>query len=140
MAERRRYTKRQKAAAVVNAELSSTMAAAEKTGIPESTIRYWLDDPRFASLRAKTREENVAGFSVLMQMAQARLEALIPTMEARDLITLMGVSTDKSQLLSGAATARSEHRDLTDTLDDGEREALRKAIDRELATREPVDA
>lgn len=134
MAERRRYTKRQKAAAVVTAELSSTLAAAEAHGIPESSIRYWLDDPRFAELRVKTREETAEGFGVLIHMAQARLQELIPTMEPRDLTILLGVATEKGQLLAGHATARTETRDL-DSLDDHERDALRDAIDRELESR-----
>ena len=129
MTERRRYTKRQKAAAVVTAELSSTLAAAEAHGIPESSIRYWLDDPQFANLRAKTREETAAGFGVLIHMAQARLRELIPSMEARDLITLTGVATDKAQLLSGAATSRTETADVTAKLDDHETAQLADAIE-----------
>ena len=133
MAERRRYTKRQKAAAVVTAELSSTMAAAEAHHIPESTLRYWLDDPQFANLRAKTREDAAEGFDVLMHMAQGRLRELIPTMEARDLTILLGVATEKAQLLSGQPTSRSETRALTDGLDDHEKAALRKVVDDVLA-------
>jgi hypothetical protein len=135
MSERRRYTHRQKAAAVVTAELASTMAAAEATGIPESTVRYWLDDPRFAELRTKTREEAAAGFSVLMHKAQERLEALIPTMDARDLTVLLGVVTDKNQLLAGQPTGRLET--VTGGLEDHEKEQLRAAIRSALA-REPV--
>lgn len=129
MAERRRYTKRQKAAAVVNAELSSTMAAAVATGIPRTTIAYWLDRPEFVGLRQKTRDEMAAGFKVLAHEAQDRLQALIPSMEPKDLITLLGVATDKAQLLDGQATARTERRDLADEFNDHERQALRKAID-----------
>lgn len=129
VAKRRRYTRRQKAAAVVTAELSSTLAAAEATGVPESTIRYWLDDPRFAKLREKTREQAADGFDVLIHMAQDRLTELLPTMEARDVITLMGVATDKAQLVSGHATARTETKALTDGLDDHEKDALTDAID-----------
>lgn len=135
MSGRRRYTRSQKATAVIAAEMATVAAAAEQTGIPESSIRYWLDDPKFAELRAKTREEAAEGFGVLIHMTQERLRELIPTMEARDLITLAGVATDKAQLLSGQATQRTESRELVDELDDHEREALRKAIDKELETR-----
>ena len=129
MAERRRYTRRKKTAAVVTAEMSSTLAAAQAHGIPESTIRYWLDDPSFANLRAKTREEAASGFAVLMHKAQERLDQLIPAMEPRDLITLLGVVTDKSELMVGNATHRTETRNLADEFNDHERKALRKAID-----------
>ena len=128
-AQRRRYTKRQKTAAVVTAELSSTLAAAEAHGIPNSTLRYWLDDPRFANLRAKTREETASGFSVLVHMAQERLRELIPTMEAKDLITLTGVATDKGQLLAGHATQRTETADVTAKLTDHESAALEAAVE-----------
>lgn len=133
MSERRRYTKRQKAAAVVTAEMSSTLAAAEALGIPESSIRYWLDDPQFANLRTKTREETAEGFGVLVHMAQGRLLELIPTMDARDLTILLGVATEKGQLLSGQATGRTETKTLTDGLADHEREALRRVIDLAIA-------
>lgn len=119
----------------MNAELSSTLAAAEKTGIPRKTIAYWLERPEFAELRQKTREDAAAGFGVLMHKAQDRLVELVPSMEARDLIVLLGVATDKAQLLSGQATQRTENRDLVEDLKDHEREALREAIDKELASR-----
>lgn len=133
MAERRRYTKRQKAAAVVTAELSSTMAAAEATGIPRTTIAYWLDDPAFVTLRQKTRQDAAEGFDILMHMAQGRLRELIPTMEARDLTILLGVATEKAQLLAGQPTSRTETRALTDGLDDHEKAALRAVVDDVLA-------
>lgn len=135
MSEHRRYTKRQKVTAVIAAEMSSVAAAAEQTGIPERTIGYWLDKPEFAELRTKTREDLAAGFHVIAHQAQERLQALIPTMEPRDLTILLGIATDKGQLLSGAATERTEVRDIASELDDHERRALRDAIDRELDSR-----
>ena len=47
---------------------------------------------------------------------------------------------DKAQLLTGAATERTEHRELTDALDDHEKEALADAIDALLKERRHVDA
>lgn len=114
---------------MVTAEMASTMVAAEKTGIPRTTIQYWLDDPEFVTLRQKTREETAAGFTVLVHMAQARLRELIPTMEAKDLITLTGVSTEKAQLLSGHATERHETADVTAKLNDHETATLEDAIE-----------
>lgn len=131
---RRRYTKADKATAVIAAEMSTVQAAAEATGVPESTLRYWMDDPKFAELRAKTREEAAAGFQVLMHAAQARLYDLIPTMEPRDLTVLLGVATDKAQLLLGEPTSRNEHRSVTDDLDDDEKQRLRDWIDALPAT------
>lgn len=137
MATRRRYSRADKATAVIAAELSTVAAAAQTTGIPESTIRYWADSPRFAELRAKTREESASGFSVLMHLAMKRLAQLIPMMEPRDLTILLGVSAEKSQLLSGGATVRSETRSLADEFDDDEKQRLRDWIDG-LPTEEPT--
>ena len=133
MATRRRYTKAEKATAIIAAEVSSIPAAAAAVGVPESTLRYWMDNPKFAELRAKTREDAAEGFRVLMHAAQARLFDLVATMEPRDLTILLGVSADKSQLLSGEATSRSESRALTEGLSDHEREQLAAAIDQVFA-------
>jgi transposase-like protein len=127
--KRRRYTKAEKATVVIAAEMSTAAAAADATGVPESTIRYWLDNPKFAELRVKTREEAAAGFSVLMHMAQKRLQELIPDMEPRDLTILLGVSAEKAQLLGGGPTSRTETRALTDDFDDDEKKRLRDWID-----------
>lgn len=124
MAEHRRYTRKQKVSAVTAAAASSVLAAAEASGIPESTLRYWLDKPEFAELRDKTREEASKGWEVIQHLALGRLRELIPTMEPRDLTILAGLAVDKSQLLSGGATSRSEHRDITDGLNDHEWESL----------------
>ena len=125
---RRRYSKAEKATAVIAAEMSSPSAAADATGVPLSTLRYWMDDPKFADLRAKTRDEAATSFRVLMHAAQERLFALIPTMEPRDLTILLGVAADKSQLLAGEATARTESKALTDDLTPEERQRARDWI------------
>ena len=132
----RHYTRKKKVAVVMAAAASSVLAAAQEAGINESTVRYWLKDPELASIRDRTREDMADEFRVAAHLAVARLVALIPTMDARDLTVLASMSTDKSQLLSGGATSRTETRTLTDGWDDHERGALKDAIDAELATRE----
>ena len=131
---RRRYTKAEKATVVIAAEMSTAAAASQASGVPESTVRYWLDNPKFAELRVKTREEAAAGFSVLMHMAQEQLQKLIPTMEPRDLTILLGVSAEKAQLLGGGPTSRTETRALSDDFDDDEKQRLRDWIDALPAT------
>ena len=128
MTTRRRYAKKDKDSAVMAALASSTLAAADQTGIPESTIRYWLDDPKFAKLREKSDAERAEGFRTLASLAMARLEMLIPTMEPRDLVVLMGVATEKAALVSGGATARTESRSLTDGMDDHEKAKLKQVL------------
>ena len=105
-----------------------------------STIRYWLEEPEFAELRQRTREQTAEEFMVIAHLAIDRLRTLIPTMDARDLTVLVSMSADKGQLLSGGATSRTETRDLTADLDDHEREALKDAITAELAKRVEVEA
>lgn len=133
---RRRYTREQKTAAVVEAEINGAEMAAQRTGIPRTTIRYWLDDPEFVALRQKTREEQRDGYRVLIARAQERLVTLIPDMEPRDLTVLLGVAQDKDLLLSGDATTRSESRTLNDDLDDHERAALKRVLTDELERRQ----
>jgi len=135
MPERRRYTKRQKGVVVAIAEMSSVAAAAEKSGVPESTVRYWRDSPEFAEIRAKTKADLAEGWIVVAHLAVDSMIGALQRGEFKpqDLPTLGGIATDKSQLLSGAATERAETRDLTN--DDHERAALRDAIKREIAER-----
>src|SRR5688500_2531633 len=121
MPERRRYTKRQKATAVIAAEMSTAAAAAVATGVPETTLRYWMEQPQFVELRTKTREDLAQEMQVIAHLAAQKLTEAIQsgTVEPRDLIVALGVATDKSQLLAGHATERMESREL-DTFDDHE--------------------
>ena len=125
---RRRYTKAEKLNAVAQATVNGAEQAAESTGIPRTTILYWLDQPEFVALRQKTREEMRDGFKVLVHRAQERLTTLVDSMEPRDLTILLGVATDKTLLLSGDATSRTENRSLIDGLSDDEKRRLRGAI------------
>jgi len=135
MAERRRYTKRQKASAVTKAMATSTLAASESLGIPERTIGYWLEHPEFAELRAKTREQLAEGSMVLANLAQAELQRKVQAgeVEPKDLAVIYGIAIDKAQLLSGAATSRTETKALSDGLSDHEKQQLRDGLDRLLA-------
>lgn len=121
-------------AAVAEAEVNGAEQAAERTGIPRTTILYWLDKPEFVELRQKTREEQRDGYRVLIARAQERLVSVIPTMEPRDLTILLGVAQDKDLLLSGDATARSESRDLTHDLDRDTRRRITEWFDRNTAS------
>lgn len=119
---RRRYTKAQKASAIVAAEASSVLAAAEATGVPQSTLRYWMDDPKFAYLRDNAREAMAEEAQVVARLAWQKLGQAIANdeLEPRDLVMAAGMATDKSQLLNGGATARSESRDITGTITDAD--------------------
>lgn len=121
MAERRRYTKRQKAEAVAAATMTNTDAAAETTGIPESTIRYWLDKPEFAELRTKSRDAVADDFWAAIQVGLKEVAAgLTGDAPLRDKSVALGILYDKHALLTGGATGRTESRDLTGTLSDAD--------------------
>jgi len=120
VATNRRYTKRQKIAAVVTAELTSNLAAQDATGISEANIRRWRDDPELAKYIDKTREELAEGTNLLAHRAIERISATLDSFEPRDLVTLFGVMVDKAQLLSGGATMRTELRDISGTLSDAD--------------------
>jgi hypothetical protein len=98
------------------------MAAAEQTGIPRTTITYWLDQPEFVELRRNAREAMAEEAMVVARMAWKKLAIAIANgeIEARDLVFATGMATDKAQLLSGGATARTEARDITGTISDAE--------------------
>lgn len=137
MAERRRYTKRQKVTAVLAADMTSQEAAAEATGIPRTTIRYWLADPALAELRHNAREGMAEEVLVVARLGWGKLAEMMRDgkLDNDQLITTTGLATDKAQLLAGAATSRTETRDLTASLPDHERDALADAIDTWLAER-----
>lgn len=124
------YTKRQKATAVIAAELTNPTAAAKATGIPHQTIRRWREDPEMREYVTKTRDVLAEEMQALAALAVATIvtDVRAGKFEPRDLVTLMGVATEKSLLLSGDATSRTETRDLTHTLPDADiRAAIREA-------------
>jgi hypothetical protein len=124
--KKRRYTKRQKTTVVIAAEMSSVAAAAEASGIPESTLRQWVNSPAYAELRAKTREDLAEESSVLAHETLGHIRAKLDQFEPRDLTILYGVLVEKGQLLAGGATGRIETRRLLDDFDDHETDAMRE--------------
>lgn len=130
-----RYTKAQKAQAVAAATLTTVQAAAESTGVPRSTLRYWLDDPEFAALRQKSRDEVADQMWATIQIGLTEIAKGMrdPDAPLRDKVMAVGVLYDKRALLTGDATSRTESRDLTGTLSDAELLAAVKEAER-LAT------
>jgi hypothetical protein len=129
---RRRYTKHEKVVAVLAADATSTLAASEATGIPRTTIISWRDRPEFDTLRQNAREGMAEDAMLVARLAWQKLGEAIAAglLEPRDLVIATGMATDKSQLLTGGATGRSEFRDLTGTISDGElAAAVRTAAD-----------
>ena len=131
--------KRVKLAAVMAAEMVGVVQASRETGLPESTIRYWMDKPEYAEFRAKTREDLAEEVKIAAHLAWQRVAQTLPTMEPRDAIFAAEKASTILQLLSGQATSRLEHRDLTDTFDDHEKDLLRDVLAR-VVEEAPVDA
>lgn len=129
---RPRYTKRQKATAVIAATLTSQTSVAEATGIPQPTISRWVNDPAMHIFVSKTRDQLADEMGALAALAVHSIQEYVRAgrFEPRDLVTLMGVATEKSLLLSGDATSRSETRDITGTLSDAELIAAIREADR----------
>ncbi len=140
MTEYRRYTKRKKVSAVAAAVATSTLAAAQASGVPESTLRYWMESSEFANIRDKAREALPSMATVAAYLAWEELLKLLRSgqLDPREVIVATSMATDKSQLLTGNATSRSETRTLTDGLDDHEKQVLRDLIDG--ATAESAEA
>lgn len=136
----KRRTKPEKLAAIVAAETTSVAAASGQTGIAESTIRYWLEQPQFAEFRAKTQVDMTEGFTVLVQLVMSEIVGRIKEFDTDELPILLGIAFDKSQLLRGGVTDRTEHVSITDGFDDAEKAALQAAIRKELAERARVPA
>lgn len=124
------------------AVVGGAAAASQSTGIPESTIRLWMDKPEYAELRAKTDEDLATGFLALAHLALGGLMDAIRShqVEPRDLAVALGIATDKRLLMSGQATSRYEAKDLTKEFDDHELDLLREAIEREDSARTAEEA
>lgn len=132
MAVHRRYTKRQKLATVMAAEMTSLTETAETTGIPKSTIKHWLDDPEMAQLRTKTREDMADDLKVVSHLAWNFVARSLRegTMEPRDAIFAAEKATNLQILMTGGATSRTETRDISSSLSDADViEAIRAAED-----------
>jgi hypothetical protein len=127
--------------------MAGVPATAEAMGIPETTIRYWLDDPAFVALREKTREEVADRMWAAIQVGVDEIAKGLrdPDAPLRDKATATGILYDKHALLTGGATTRSESRDITGSLTDGEliaavREAQRITGDGGTPSEAPLEA
>jgi ferritin-like protein len=133
-----RHTKAQKLSAVLAAEIVGQQATAEQTGIPLSTIHSWMDNPEFAEFRKKTRDDMAEEMRVIAHLALSQITKRIAEFEPRDLSILLGIAIDKSQLLAGQPTDRTELLNVTDGMNDHEKATLAKLLREEIARRTPA--
>ena len=133
MAERRRYDARTKAKAVGIALVDGVTKAGEVTGIPKTTIDYWLDKPEFVQLRTTARDAVIQQLWVGLQVG---VEVLTSGLRGDAPLNHKAAAFDslaeRYALLSGDVTSRSETKAITAGLDDHEKEALRAVLDQIL--------
>jgi len=131
MAERRRYTRKQKLSAVMASDMLGVVAAADQSGIPATTIEYWLHKPEFAEFRTKTREDLAEEVGIVAHLAWQRVAEALKRgdLEPRDALFAADKATTLYQLVTGEATQRTEQRDITAELKPEEAAALANDID-----------
>jgi hypothetical protein len=130
MAERRRYSKAEKARAVGLAVVHGVTETERRTGIPKETIHYWTQTPEFAQLRTTARDAVADQFWVAIQVGVDAVVAGLkdPDVPLRDKQQSLATLYDRHALMTGAATSRTESRDITGTISDLELvEAIRTA-------------
>lgn len=128
--KKRPLSERTAALAVVAVE--GIPAASERTGIPQTTIREWLDDPEFVELRQRTKELATEEWWGIVQDAFRRSRELLKqTDDPVKAATAGAIVFDKMALASGDVTARTDVRAWTDGLDPDKQRRLRDwALDR----------
>ena len=120
MPRTRNYPRKTKLTALVAADMMTVEGAATATGIPARTIYRWRADPAMSEFVTQTREALADDIQAVAALAWSHLAERIRAgnIDTRDLIMAAGVAIDKSQLLNGGATSRTEARDITGTLSD----------------------
>lgn len=126
----RRYTAKEKAQAVGIAIVDGQTIAQEVTGIPKTTIDYWLNKPEFVPLRTTARAKVIEDLWVGVQVGlDAVIRAFAEDAPIHQKAEAFKVIAERYVLLNGEATARTETRSLTEGLDDHEKQTLADAID-----------
>jgi len=122
MTTRRRYTKTEKAKAVGQAFATNVEAASEALGIPRTTIIGWTERPEYDVLRQTTRDQLADQLWTTIQIGVEEVAKGLrdPDAPLRDKVVAVGVLYDKHALLTGAATSRTESRDITGSITDAE--------------------
>lgn len=109
------------------AVVDGAAAASQRTGIPENTIRTWMDTPEFVELRERTKEQVTGEWWAQVQKAFRRsIELLDKTDDPVKAATAGAIIFDKMSLSRGEATARTEAKNITDDLPVNVKRELRR--------------
>jgi hypothetical protein len=100
-------------------------AAERVTGIPKQTIHQWTEKPEYGQLRTTAREVVVQELWVGLQVGVKVLtEGLEGDAPLNHKAAAFDSLAERYALLNGEATTRTENRELLNTFNDGEKEAL----------------
>ncbi len=124
---RRVYSDAERVAALTKLKLAGwrpgekvTASQARKVGVPHTTLRDWASGEVAAVTTADVRELEKETEATLAELFESEIRAAFGAAEGkrdravyRDLAWAIGVMTDKLQLISGEATERVEHIDMT---------------------------
>lgn len=138
----RRYTATVKATAVGIAAVDGVTEAEKQTGIPKTTIDYWLRKPEFEQLRTTAQEIVAEDFWAGVQIGIEEVSKGLrdPDVPLRDKAQALGVIYDRFALLTGGATSRSERREILSDFDDHEIDAVSEWLREQAKERLRADA
>jgi hypothetical protein len=101
------------------------------TGIPKTTIHYWMKTDEFAELAEIARDKVADVFWASLQVGLDEVtKGFRSEASLKDKAYALGVVYDRHALLTGGATNRSESRDVTGTLSDADLIAAVREADR----------
>lgn len=118
------YSDEQRAEAVALYREHGAAEAARRTGVNAGTIRSWVSHGGVATERAEKTREALDAIQLSTEERRTRLgekllalaekstdraEALIGEANLRDIVGALDYAIKNAQLLTGAATARTEH-------------------------------
>ena len=118
------YSEQKRAEAILAVELNdgNVLQAAHQMGVPESTLRRWVEESELAksgenvsemietstTLIEDKREDFIANLKVLRNATMAQFEQIIPDLKAKEAATALVDLTKLIELLEGNATQRVE--------------------------------
>jgi hypothetical protein len=109
------------------AVVDGAAAASQQTGIPENTIRTWMETPEFVVLRERTKEAVTGEWWGFVQEAFRRSVRLLDeTEDPVKAATTGAIIFDKMALASGDATSRTESRNISDDIPASVKRELRR--------------
>jgi hypothetical protein len=105
----------------IYAETGSVTKAADASGVSRpAASNYVKSDDEFDEVRREKRHDIIEAIAHARRLYAEHLAKpdIVAATDSRDAATVLGILTDKHQLLTGQATERRESRNLTSARDD----------------------